>query len=366
MRVLLCLPAFKPALDYGGPVTKVSLLAEGLRTAGIDVEILTSDFGFGRTRVAPGRREIDGIVVHYCPRLASRRHLSIPARPLRRLVSFKEFDLVHAFGLRDGVVSIASFHAVNDGVPLVVEPMGMTPARVRSLRMKGLFDRAVGDRLTRAAAVSIATSFLEARHLENAGFTNVVVRHNPVSLAMSRNLTPTKQYDVCYIGRLHRLKRISDVLEAVARRPGLTAIIAGPDEDGTGADLRSEARRRGIADRVSFEGWVDETQRSAILEASRCFVLPSITENFGNAAAEALAAGLPAVVTRECGIASLVAEAGAGAVVDVGADGVANGINDVLRMDPAEAARRSQSAVQALSPDKVALHQLEIYKQALA
>ena len=362
MRVLLCVPAYKPALDYGGPVSKVALLAKGLVECGASPSILTSDFGFSWTHTTPGTRTVDGIPVTYCRRLIARRHLSVPHPSLIQALSKLEVDVVHAFGLRDGLVTAVSLWAIRQGLPLVVEPMGMTPARVRSFRMKGIFDRAIGDRITGAARLSVATSELEAGHLREAGFPNVQVRMNPVDIAVgSATRRRSARYDICYVGRLHRLKRITDILETVSRKATLTALIAGPDEDGSGVELRAEIRERGLEDRVEIRGWVDEHERSRILAESRCFVLPSLTENFGNAAAEALAGGVPVVVTKECGIASLVRDAGAGAVVDIGPDGVAGGVVEVLKRPQDEWSAACEAAVAALSPSAIALRQVQLY-----
>jgi len=366
VRVLLCVPAYAPADDYGGPVTKVRLLARGLANRGVAVEILTADFGFGRTRVPTGRRLVDGIPVTYLRRLVARGHLSVSVG-VKEYMRGQQFDVVHSFGLRDGMVSETTRRALAAGIPVVVEPMGMTPARVRSFRLKGVFDRALGDRLTGRAVVTIATSKLEDEQLRVAGFPNVQIRYNPVEFPpVSRPDDAPRSYDICYVGRLHRVKRVPDILAAVEALPAKTAVIAGPDEDGSGADLRAEAVARGITDRVTFRGWVDPAERLRLLWASRCFALPSITENFGSAAAEAMAAGVPVVVTRECGIAPLVEMSGAGAVVDVGPAGLTDGVTKVLQLDPHTAGAAARLAVVPLAPDSVAAAQRVIYESAIA
>lgn len=362
----MCVPAYAPADDYGGPVTKVRLLTRGLVDRGIDVEVLTADFGFARTRVPAGRRLVDGIPVTYLRRVVARGHLSVCVG-VKNFMRDARFDVVHGFGLRDGLVTETTRRALAAGIPLIVEPMGMTPARVRSFRLKGMFDRAVGDRLTGRAVVTIATSELEAEQLRMAGFPNVRVRYNPVDFPpISRPDDAPRLYDICYVGRLHRLKRIPDILAAIEALPGTTAVIVGPDEDGSGVELRAEASTRGIAERVTFREWVDPTERLRLLWASRCFALPSITENFGNAAAEAMAAGVPVVVTRECGIAPLVEMSGAGVVVDVGAAGLTAGVTKVLQFDPHEAGEAARRAVVPLAPASVAATQHSIYESVVA
>jgi glycosyltransferase involved in cell wall biosynthesis len=349
-------------LDFGGPVTKVQLLAAELTNLGVDVEILTADFGPRRTRVPPGSRDVQGIPVTYLRRLLSRGWLSI-APGAGRFIRQRRFDVVHCFGLRDGLVTSASFAAGRAGIPVVLEPMGMAVPRIRSLGLKRFADR--GTRvLLRPPAITIATSELEGKELRSLGYPNVEVRYNPVTLSHSRRDVPNA-YDLCYIGRLHRKKQLFVLTQILLQRPGLRAIVAGSDEDGTGDQLALEATRLGVADRLTLRGWIDESERDEVLASSTCFVLPSLTENFGNAAAEALQAGVPVVVTDQCGIAELVRDTRAGVVTSVVPDEI---VRETLRfIDDPELIRKcsdaAPEAVAQLHPRTIAERQLEIYEQ---
>jgi glycosyltransferase involved in cell wall biosynthesis len=100
----------------------------------------------------------------------------------------------------------------------------------------------------------------------------------------------------------------------------LKLVFAGPDEGGVGAQLEQMASRLGVRSRVQFTGPVFGEAKWAAYRDADVFVLPSQNENFGNTAAEAVAAGTPAIVTEQCGIAPLLADE-AGLVVrhDTGA-----------------------------------------------
>ncbi|MEY2467766.1 MAG: hypothetical protein QOF21_464, partial [Actinomycetota bacterium] len=254
MRVLLCVPAYAPAVDYGGPVTKISLLAPALQQLGVDVEILTANFGLARSRVEPGRRPVDGVTVTYLPRLVSRGWLSI-SRGAAGVVRSGQFDVVHCFGLRDGLVTAAALAAHRNHNPLVVEPMGMAVPRVRSQRLKTAFDR-VARLVTARAAATVATSELEANELNDLRYPNVQIRPNPIAVP-TRRPRPEPQYDICYVGRIHAKKRLDDIVAALVARPTWTAVVAGPDEDGSANDIVASARVQGVASRLTLRGWVD-------------------------------------------------------------------------------------------------------------
>jgi glycosyltransferase involved in cell wall biosynthesis len=88
-------------------------------------------------------------------------------------------------------------------------------------------------------------------------------------------------------------------------------VYAGPDEGGMQAKLEEMSSQLGIRTRVKFSGPVFGAAKWAAYRDADVFVLPSQNENFGNTAAEAVAAGTPVIVTQQCGIAPLLAgEAG--------------------------------------------------------
>lgn len=364
LEILLVLSAYLPATDYGGPVSTVALLAPAMSEAGHSVAVLTADFGFGRSRVDPGTRMVNGLQVRYAKRITNARWSSIPTRRPREIMRGLRPDVVHCFGLRDPFVTSIAHECLDLDLPVVLEPMGMAVPRVRSERLKATYDNTIGRTLKRRAAAVVATSQLEADELMQMGFQRIVIRANPIN-SVERVSTTVKLFDLCYVGRLHAKKQLALILEVLAQTK-LTAIIAGPDDDGTLIALRRRANELGVSSRVTFRGWVDKSERETIFASSRCFVLPSVTENFGNVVAEAMAAGLPAVVSDMCGVAEFVGQA-AGRVVSPDASGVLSGIVDLFA-DPTAlvaAGEAAAVAVRPLEPKAVALAQAQIYNSVV-
>jgi glycosyltransferase involved in cell wall biosynthesis len=121
---------------------------------------------------------------------------------------------------------------------------------------------------------------------------------------------------VLFLGRLSNKKSPDLLLQAfgeLSRRLAgipLLLVYAGPDEGGVQARLEQMALQLSVRPRVQFVGPVfGETKWAAYRDAD-VFVLPSQNENFGNTAAEAVAAGTPVIVTEQCGIAPLLADEG--------------------------------------------------------
>src|SRR5262249_51571375 len=81
--------------------------------------------------------------------------------------------------------------------------------------------------------------------------------------------------------------------------------------------------------------YLDGDRKSDALAAASAFVLPSHSENFGIVVAEALAAGLPCLVSRGVAISDQIENAGAGIVVGTAAADIATGVESMLRNDDA-------------------------------
>jgi glycogen synthase len=119
-------------------------------------------------------------------------------------------------------------------------------------------------------------------------------------------LTGTRKI-VLYLGRLAAMKGVDTFLRAAAlvtsREPRPLFVVAG--EGPEFGRLLMLAAHLGLADRVLFLGKVTDEERTTLLASASVFVLPSVVEPFGIAAAEAMAAGIPAIVSKTSGIAEI-------------------------------------------------------------
>jgi glycosyltransferase involved in cell wall biosynthesis len=108
-------------------------------------------------------------------------------------------------------------------------------------------------------------------------------------------------------------------------------VVAGTGDRELEARLRGEAARLGIERDVVWAGFVTGEEQLAVLAAADLFVLPSHSENFGVSVVEAMACGLPVVVSDQVGIHREIAAAGAGLVVPCRADALAEALMQLAR-----------------------------------
>ncbi|MFM0499404.1 glycosyltransferase [Paraburkholderia caffeinilytica] len=153
---------------------------------------------------------------------------------------------------------------------------------------------------------------------------------------------------VLFLGRVHAKKGCDLLIDAFARVAGrdqsLHLVIAGPDETGWVANLRTQAQAAGIAHRLSLPGMLQGDLKWGAFHASDVFVLPSHQENFGVAVAEALGCGLPALISDKVNVWREIEADGAGMVAADTVDGTERNLVRWLELDDtARAAMRAQA-----------------------
>jgi glycosyltransferase involved in cell wall biosynthesis len=350
MRILNVTETYDPFLEFGGPPVKVRALSEGLARRGHQVTVLTADWGLEKRlqgqqekitaeRSPFGwRRNEHGVQAIYVPTWLRYRTVSWnPAVKRYCRARLQNFDAVHIFGLYDLLGPAVAGACRKRDLPYVMEPIGMFVPIVRNLWLKRMYHAVWGRQLLAGASALIATSEQEAKELIGGGLsrTRVVMRRNGVEAPASwpergtfreAQGIPDDAKLVLFLGRLS-VKKSPDLLlrafgELFKRSPAipLQLVYAGPDEGGVKTQLDQMALQLGVQSRVRFAGPLFGEAKWAAYRDADVFVLPSQNENFGNTAAEAVAAGTPVIVTEQCGIAPLLADE-AGLVVphDTGA-----------------------------------------------
>jgi UDP-glucose:(heptosyl)LPS alpha-1,3-glucosyltransferase len=115
-----------------------------------------------------------------------------------------------------------------------------------------------------------------------------------------------------FVGSGFERKGMFRLLPAFRRGADVRAHLIVVGEDRAEARAKTLARDFGIGDRVHFLGGRDDVR--PWYGAADAFVLPTLYDPFPNAALEAMACGLPVIVTFQCGAAELVSEGANGMV----------------------------------------------------
>lgn len=344
MRLLHVTGCYLPAREWGGVPNAVAAMAGALSQAAVDVEVWTTTQRSSRTYpvIPAGGRCLDGVRVRYFRSMASlgRAFLApglVPA--LWRHVS--EFDAVHIHMLWTAAGMAAARTCQVLGIPYFYTLHGaLTPEALAQHKLEKAMFLAVTERrnVLRARLLHFTFEAERAAAPPWARQVRSVVVPNAIDpapfLALGASEARARSFTVLLLGRIHPLKGF-DVLipamrEVIDREPRARLVIAGPDEGGFLAQVKSAVAANHLTEHVEFPGLLDVAGRARALEAAAVLVAPSLSENFCFSVAEGMASGLPVVVSDGVRIADEVSSAGAGLVVERGERALATALLRLL------------------------------------
>ncbi len=177
---------------------------------------------------------------------------------------------------------------------------------------------------------------------------------------------------ILFLGRIHPKKGL-DLLGAafkkvIEHRKDIHLVIAGPDEKGYARRVKEIFARLGLSDYVLFTGMLFGDEKISAFYSSDIFILPSYGESFGIAILEAMACGIPVIISNRIGLCPDVKEYKAGMVTDCDSEEIAGAIltlldNEDLRKSMGKKGR--QLAKDRFTSDKEADKVIALYKEIL-
>jgi glycosyltransferase involved in cell wall biosynthesis len=177
---------------------------------------------------------------------------------------------------------------------------------------------------------------------------------------------------VLFLARLDEKKGLDLLLQAFAdvrhEHGDSVLVIAGDGQRQFVERLHRQAEDLGIANDIIWTGFLSGPQKAAAFSAAQVYVLPSYSENFGIAAAEALTFGVPTVLSDQVAIAGDAAAAGASIMVRPNATEIARAIKQLLKDPPArETLSRNgkQFAQRSFSTERVSEQLVSEYRKIL-
>lgn len=335
MKILHVIASLAP--QDGGPPKACVEMASALTRRGHYVEIFTmlqdSSARIDARTDAPVEKA--GVFIRFFP-AQIKRVWPLSTSLLRALKErVVEFDLVHIHSLYLFHGIIAGHYCRKHSIPYWVTPHGsLDPYLFRRHRLrKAVFECLFEYRNIRQARALHYTSNEEKLLAESeiSGLAPGVVVSLGLNLEDYANLPSEGEFRAAYpeigdrlivlfLGRLNFTKGLDILVPAFSHvaHAGCDAhlVIAGPWDDGYGKRVQGWVEKSGLSNRVTFTGMLQGVRKLAALRDADVFVMPSYTESFGIAVTEAMACGLPVVISNKVNIWREVAQAGAGIVTD--------------------------------------------------
>lgn len=382
MRILQVYNSFKPLWDSGGVARSVYEISKGLVENGHEVCVYTtnrsrtyelSDYGYDVKLNKPVN--VDGIKVYYFQDLRNFFPKSFPPLPLPYYLpivarkELKSFDIVHIHGQRTFLEISTSYYARKYGIPYVLQGRGsVLPSFQKDHEnLRKFYDLMFGGKILKNASKVIALTDTEKEHYKQMGLIDSKIEVIPNGIPFSDyEILPLKgvfreKYNlkddkiVLFLGRLVKLKGVDLLIDAFndlsKNLEKIKLVIVGPDV-GVLEELKEQVKDLKIEDKIIFTGPLFEKDKIHAYIDADVYVLPSSYEIFGNTVLEALACGIPVVVTDRSGVGSLIKELDInhelGYVVEYDKDQLKNSILSVLNTKTSKSiAKRRREIIKA-------------------
>src|SRR5262245_42760937 len=256
------------------------------------------------------------------------RQVPVPVRPAAvRLAALwvssllasegRAADIVHVQGADAPFGNVVTAHSCNPA-QRVAAGLNTPPLRRLNYKLGAIAERYCLSKPSTVALIAVSQKVKEALEREyEIGDNRITVIHHGVDSVAFHPMTRDRQrsaaraqlrfgaddFVVAFVGGDYRLKGLESLIEAARQLPRTLKILtAGVLID---ARLRSLILEDGLGERVIFLGQVSDVATS-LFAAADCFVLPTRYDTFSLATLEAMASGLPVVVSRAAGVAELL------------------------------------------------------------
>jgi glycosyltransferase involved in cell wall biosynthesis len=378
MRVTHVVPSFYPAMIYGGPIVSTEALCRYTTRLGCEVRVLTTNAN-GRDAVldVDTQREItsmDSVRIRYCSRIIphdiSPSMLSVLPHYIRWA------DVVHLTAVYSMSTLPALACARLLGKPVIWSPRGSLQAWMGKTRAcpKGVWNTACRYLASENTCMHV-TSEDEALSCRNAfpKLSTALVPNGVEVPPTPAKRTRSSVLRVLFVGRLHRIKALENLLDACAKLgidgpapfDSWSLVLAGQGDPTYVSELRDRINVLGLGGRVRMVGAVEGEMKDRAFADAEVLVLPSYKENFGMAVAEALARGIPVLASRMTPWEG-VEQTGCGLWVDNDPASLASALRQVARMPMEEMGLRGRAWMhQSFSWDRRAQEMLDVYRSAV-
>tara|TARA_Y100000310_G_C20697231_1_gene826564 strand:- start:1894 stop:3075 length:1182 start_codon:yes stop_codon:yes gene_type:complete len=355
VNILHVVPAFFPALRYGGPARSVYEIAKEQAKRGHNVTVFTSNLYIEGKVPSNTPVIVDGITVFYFDYSAFWKKLGahFVVVPNMKTIASKMFevnlfDIVHLHEFRNYFSPIISSLCKKHSIPFFVTPRGTMYSRSVGVLKKKLFDILFGQGILKNAKAITALADKEKSELHNLFSVpeeKIFVVPNGVNAGDFSNLPPKKllreklgllpnKKIILFLSRINKMKGLDILVNAFSLLSGDSVLVIAGAPEGSEKNYLDSVKQlvaqQGLSEKIFFAGLLKGKEKLAAYSAADVFVLPSRYEPFGLVILEALASNCPVVATIGCGLGKQLAEENAAIVVESNAREMAEAINSIL------------------------------------
>ncbi len=322
MRIMIVTDQYPPMV--GGVPTVTHGLALDFANRGHQVWVVAPSYGTRDVRrLEQGKVRVYRFSSFEWPTYEDLRIPFLPFVPIRNLIKKSDPHIIHihspavlgniaqllAGGLRKPVIATNHYLPINMSHSLTSDPfLGKYFSNITYTYLVNFCNRC--EYVTAPTQTALNLLYEHGLHAPAQAISNGIdlTKFSPgppdPTIRQRFNL-PKDRPLALHVNRLSEEKRIDVLLEAAAKMkvPGHIALVgSGPAEP----ELRAQAERLNLNDRVSFLGFVKNADLLALRRSVELFVIPSEAELQSLATMEAMACGLPVLAANSYALPELV------------------------------------------------------------
>lgn len=381
LKVLHVIPAVAPR--YGGPSQVLYTMSQALQSLGVEILIATTNADFDTVLpVTLGRK----IIYQEVPTIFFSRQWSEALKYSRPLAEWldhhiKDFDLVHIHAVFSHACIAAARICRKYKIPYLVRPLGtLDPWSLKQKWFRKQLFLFLGAKKMLQEATAVHYTASEEKRLaeEGLGLSNGVVVPNGIDFGLVTNdddvaaLSENRRQNpyILALSRIHPKKGYELLIESFAalKRQGKIdrwqLVFAGDGELDYVNQLKTMVERNNLSQSVLFVGWVKGEEKKSVLQKASLFALPSYQENFGISLVEAMACGVPVLISSHVNLAPEITQADAGWVTSLDQKAFSSALSKALDSQQERQCKgaRALELAQSFSSGEVATKLLSLYR----
>lgn len=399
------IPNYWPSFQFGGPIASVHCLNKTLAKKGIDVTVYTTNVGLDDKVPVNQEVNVEGVKVTYFGFTKWLEFMGTTgwqfSLQMRQALknNLKAFDLVYIVNIWSYPAAIAAYYSRLYGKPYIVVPSGMLYPDTFSKKKwkKWPYYHLIVKKDLRSASAIHYTAEDEAK--KTYPFLNLqnrtIIVANGIELSEFSGPIDKEGLEtrypylkdkkiILFLGRILWIKGLDILIKSYAmiagERDDVHLLIVGNDEGDYLKKVKKWLKRLRInyldyasgeegyvnGAKVTFTGMLTGKKKLEAYKGSDIFVLPSYSENFGMVAVEAMACGIPVIISNKVAICRETERNKAGIIINAESKNLYQGIKLLLE-DPdlrKEIAVNGKKLVEKYYDiDKVADKMIEAYRE---